>query len=419
MYHVLGTPQSADVTVLADPHHPKHMFGTEVTHDGRYLLITISSGTEPVNKLWWAPPPPAAAVPFAPACARPKSAASHACTRRPGLMALPPSPPLSPPPRYVDLEALPRSAGGALDFSPHDFHSGSQPLPLVKLIDDFEVGASQGAPAHHARRQGSSRRRPCPPPPRPRPAPCLLTRCPPRPPPPPFTLQAQWDYLGSEGGAITLHTNLGAPRYRVVRGDMRAAGAFAASCRDVLPQHERDLLQWCCLVKGGTLVACYLRDVAAALQLHSWSDGALLKAVPMPGIGSVGGFSGSHKHTGEGGCFEGRGPGAGLTFRLLCLAARGRELLGVPAPLVEPLPAALACRVVLRLHLFHRAGGWAAPAARTPPPALPPPSFAPLHPPRCMHPPPDPPCFPPGRAQPTAWTWPTGWRRRSPPCSAA
>jgi hypothetical protein len=36
MYHVLGTPQSEDVTILADPDHPTWMFGTEITHDGRW-----------------------------------------------------------------------------------------------------------------------------------------------------------------------------------------------------------------------------------------------------------------------------------------------------------------------------------------------------------------------------------------------
>ena len=35
----------------------------------------------------------------------------------------------------------------------------------------------------------------------------------------------------------------------------------------------------------------------AVLQLHSWESGALVKPVSMPGIGSVGGFSGNHKHT--------------------------------------------------------------------------------------------------------------------------
>lgn len=200
-YHVLGTPQSQDVTILADPQNPTHMFGTECTHDGRYLLISVSNGCEPVNKLW-----------------------------------------------YVDLEALPRDASSAaLQLSSFDFHTGKEALPIVKMIDDFT---------------------------------------------------AAWDYQGSDGTAITLHTNLDAPRYRVVRGDMgAAAGTFAAGCTDLLPQHEKDLLQWTSLLKGGTLVACYLRDVVSVLQLHSWEDGSLTKAVAMPGIGSVGGFSGSHKHT--------------------------------------------------------------------------------------------------------------------------
>lgn len=201
MYHVLGTPQSQDVTILQDPQHPTWMFGSEVTHDGRYLLISVSNGCEPVNKLW-----------------------------------------------YVDLEeAIPRDpASGALDFKDFDFATGSRALPLVKLIDDFK---------------------------------------------------AAWDYLGSDGTTITLHTNAEAPRYRVVRGDMAAAGSFLDSCTDLLPQHDKDLLQWCCLLKGGTLVACYMRDVVSALQLHSWESGELIKPVAMPGIGSVGGFSGNHKGT--------------------------------------------------------------------------------------------------------------------------
>lgn len=56
------------------------------------------------------------------------AAALHACLE-----------PLSS--RYVDLESMPRSASGALDFRPHDFHAGKEPLPVVKLIDDFKVRA--------------------------------------------------------------------------------------------------------------------------------------------------------------------------------------------------------------------------------------------------------------------------------------
>lgn len=41
---------------------------------------------------------------------------------------------------YVDLEGIPRdAASGALQFGQYDFHAGAQPLPIVKLIDDFQV----------------------------------------------------------------------------------------------------------------------------------------------------------------------------------------------------------------------------------------------------------------------------------------
>lgn len=35
-YHVVGTPQSEDITVLAIPENPEWMMGTEITHDGRW-----------------------------------------------------------------------------------------------------------------------------------------------------------------------------------------------------------------------------------------------------------------------------------------------------------------------------------------------------------------------------------------------
>ena len=92
-YHVLGTPQEQDVTVLAVPEHPDWMIGAELTHDGRYLVLSIVCGCEPVNRVW-----------------------------------------------ILDLDAVPRSADGALDLSAYTFgQPGSKPLPLHKLVDDFTV----------------------------------------------------------------------------------------------------------------------------------------------------------------------------------------------------------------------------------------------------------------------------------------
>ena len=50
-YHALGTPQAKDRLLHNDSANPHHMFGSQVSHDGKYLIITTSQGTEHTNKL--------------------------------------------------------------------------------------------------------------------------------------------------------------------------------------------------------------------------------------------------------------------------------------------------------------------------------------------------------------------------------
>ena len=45
-FHAIGTPQSADQLVYATPHHPELGHGAEVTHDGRWVVITTAKGTD-------------------------------------------------------------------------------------------------------------------------------------------------------------------------------------------------------------------------------------------------------------------------------------------------------------------------------------------------------------------------------------
>ena len=45
-FHAIGTPQSADQLVYATPDHPELGHSAEVTHDGRWVVITTAKGTD-------------------------------------------------------------------------------------------------------------------------------------------------------------------------------------------------------------------------------------------------------------------------------------------------------------------------------------------------------------------------------------
>ncbi len=45
-YHRLGTLQSEDALIYAQPDHPEWNLAGAVTEDGRYLIVTISKGTD-------------------------------------------------------------------------------------------------------------------------------------------------------------------------------------------------------------------------------------------------------------------------------------------------------------------------------------------------------------------------------------
>ncbi len=52
-FHKLGTPQSEDVLVYERKDQPRWGIGGGVTEDGRYLIINISEGTDPKNRVFY------------------------------------------------------------------------------------------------------------------------------------------------------------------------------------------------------------------------------------------------------------------------------------------------------------------------------------------------------------------------------
>eukprot|EP00803_Ostreobium_quekettii_P007603 evm.model.scf_98.5 EVM.evm.TU.scf_98.5 scf_98:31915-34323(+) len=146
---------------------------------------------------------------------------------------------------YTDLEALPRGPTGAINFSDHDFHKGTKKLPIVKLVD---------------------------------------------------TIDGSFDYVSNTSTVFTFHTNYLAPRYRVVRTDLTKA-SHPKTWQDVIPEDGKDVLKWAAAVKGDNMVVCYLKECSNILELRSIETGALKVPIKLPGIGSIGSFSGDRKLT--------------------------------------------------------------------------------------------------------------------------
>ncbi|CAN6461909.1 unnamed protein product [Victoria cruziana] len=83
-YHFLGTDQSEDILCWKDPENPRYLFEPQVTEDGKYLLLYIEEGCDPVNKLY-----------------------------------------------YYDLSSLPHGLA--------ELRGGRDMIPFVKLVDNFEA----------------------------------------------------------------------------------------------------------------------------------------------------------------------------------------------------------------------------------------------------------------------------------------
>ncbi|KAI3750731.1 hypothetical protein L2E82_21498 [Cichorium intybus] len=52
-YHFLGTDQSEDILCWENPNNPQYTVGASITEDGKYVLLYIGEGCDPVNKFYY------------------------------------------------------------------------------------------------------------------------------------------------------------------------------------------------------------------------------------------------------------------------------------------------------------------------------------------------------------------------------
>jgi prolyl oligopeptidase len=166
-FHKAGTPQSQDVLVYERPDQKEWLFDGKVTEDGRYLIITVTKGTEPKNRLF-----------------------------------------------YKELS--------------------KDDSKVVELLDKGD---------------------------------------------------AAYDFLDNDGPVFWFRTDLNAPLGRIVAIDT----AKPAEMKDLVAE-SKDKLEGVGVV-GDRFVADYLKDAHSEIKLFKL-DGAPDGEIPLPGIGSAGGFTG-------------------------------------------------------------------------------------------------------------------------------
>ncbi len=94
--------------------------------------------------------------------------------------------------------------------------------------------------------------------------------------------------VGVWNGSFYIHTNDGAPRYRVFRTEATRLAREAWS--EIIPEGDATL-EGISLV-GNRIAASYLRNAATVIQVHEL-DGTFVRTVAMPPFGSSGGVSGN------------------------------------------------------------------------------------------------------------------------------
>ncbi len=103
---------------------------------------------------------------------------------------------------------------------------------------------------------------------------------------------AKYDFLGNDGPVFYFRTEADAPKGKVIAVDTRKPAK--ADWKNLVPE-AKEKLESAGLV-GGLFVCSYLRDATTAVKMYT-PDGAFVREVQFPGLGSAGGFGGKKTDT--------------------------------------------------------------------------------------------------------------------------
>uniref|UniRef100_A0A1A9WLB1 Prolyl endopeptidase n=1 Tax=Glossina brevipalpis TaxID=37001 RepID=A0A1A9WLB1_9MUSC len=106
--------------------------------------------------------------------------------------------------------------------------------------------------------------------------------------------EADYDYITNIGSKMYLRTNKNAPNYRVIVIDFE--NPSECNWITLIPEHEKDVLDWVKCVDNDKLVLCYIQDVKSALQVNALNDGKLIGKFNLD-IGTIVSLSGKKEYS--------------------------------------------------------------------------------------------------------------------------
>ena len=230
-YHLVGTAQSADVQVYVRPDQPRWGFGAGVTEDGRYIILSVSEGTDPKNRVFFRDISAGIAPTATPTDVKVREVEQDLRAVRQQLAKIQEKAP--EPARQALMDAI-----KAKETARTALLTGSKATAhgFVELLPNFE---------------------------------------------------ASYNFIGNDGPVFFFVSDLAAPRQRLLA--INTTNPARENWKELIPQSEGTLTS--VQFVGGHFIASYLRDARSEVKVFD-RTGKLVRDVSFPGIGTASGFGG-------------------------------------------------------------------------------------------------------------------------------
>ena len=114
-----------------------------------------------------------------------------------------------------------------------------------------------------------------------------------------YEFKSDYNYVTNVGSKFVFQTNCNAPNYQLVSVDLEADDPKESrtwTMQPLVPEHEKNVLEWATCVDKDKLILCYMKDVKNVMDVHDLTSGKFLYNLELD-VGSVISFSGKEKHT--------------------------------------------------------------------------------------------------------------------------